>query len=194
MANLSDIIHGGGATGARVLITSSTASASASIDFTSGIDSTYNIYEVEFIDVLPATDGVEFFMRVSTDAGSTYKSGASDYSNVVYALNSADNRGTLKGMSTYNSMNLNTAGASYGIGNTGLDGGVSGNLFFYSPDSGTLDFKMIFSVCYGGSVNEMVQSLGTGVYETATAVDAVQFLFDSGNITSGEINLYGITP
>jgi hypothetical protein len=42
------------------LISSQTASGSASISFTSGIDSTYPIYKFEFINIHPATDGVYF--------------------------------------------------------------------------------------------------------------------------------------
>jgi hypothetical protein len=42
------------------LISSQTASGSASISFTSGIDSTYPIYRFEFINIHPATDAAEF--------------------------------------------------------------------------------------------------------------------------------------
>jgi hypothetical protein len=42
--------------GSPVLLATSTASASASISFTTGIDSTYDIYKFEFINIHPATD------------------------------------------------------------------------------------------------------------------------------------------
>jgi hypothetical protein len=45
------------AQGKMTLISSQTASGSASISFTSGIDSTYPIYKFEFINIHPATDG-----------------------------------------------------------------------------------------------------------------------------------------
>jgi hypothetical protein len=48
------------AQGKMTLISSQTASGSASISFTSGIDSTYPIYKFEFINIHPATDATEF--------------------------------------------------------------------------------------------------------------------------------------
>jgi hypothetical protein len=54
------------------LISSQTASGSASIEFTSGIDSTYPIYKFEFINIHPATDGAYFQFNMSTDSGSNY--------------------------------------------------------------------------------------------------------------------------
>jgi hypothetical protein len=51
------------------LISEQTASGSASISFTSGIDSTYPIYKFEFINIHPAGDGSEFQFNMSTDGG-----------------------------------------------------------------------------------------------------------------------------
>jgi hypothetical protein len=42
------------------LISSQTASASASISFTSGIDSTYKAYKFVFVNIHPASDDVTF--------------------------------------------------------------------------------------------------------------------------------------
>jgi len=59
-------------TGDLVLISSQTASASASIEFTSGLDSTYDEYIFKFINMHPATDAVAFQFNMSTDGGSNY--------------------------------------------------------------------------------------------------------------------------
>jgi hypothetical protein len=58
--------------GSPVLLATSTASGSASISFTTGIDSTYDIYKFEFINIHPATDAVSFQFNLSTDSGSNY--------------------------------------------------------------------------------------------------------------------------
>jgi hypothetical protein len=42
------------------------------IEFTSGIDSTYDSYVFKFINIHPATDGQTFQFNLSTDGGSTY--------------------------------------------------------------------------------------------------------------------------
>jgi hypothetical protein len=54
------------------LISSQTASASASISFTTGIDSTYKAYKFVFVDINPVTDSVNFQFNMSTDGGSNY--------------------------------------------------------------------------------------------------------------------------
>ena len=59
-------------TGSLTLISSQTASASASISFTTGIDSTYDEYIFKFINMHPATDQVSFDFNGSTDGGSNY--------------------------------------------------------------------------------------------------------------------------
>ena len=46
-----------GVTDAHVLISTHTASSSSSIDITSGIDSTYDVYEFHFINIHPSDSG-----------------------------------------------------------------------------------------------------------------------------------------
>src|SRR6056300_802333 len=58
--------------GSLTHISKATASASASISFTSGIDSTYKEYVFYFVNMHPSTDGVKFLFNFSTDGGSTY--------------------------------------------------------------------------------------------------------------------------
>ena len=59
-------------TGDLVFISKQTASSSASISFTSGIDSTYKEYVFYFVNMHPATDGADFTFNMSTDSGSNY--------------------------------------------------------------------------------------------------------------------------
>jgi hypothetical protein len=46
--------------GALVLLSTQTASSSASLSFTSGIDSTYDSYVFKFINIHPQNDGSSF--------------------------------------------------------------------------------------------------------------------------------------
>jgi hypothetical protein len=60
-------------TGSLTLISSQTASASASISFTTGIDSTYDEYIFKFINLHPSVDQAKIFNLIySTDGGSSY--------------------------------------------------------------------------------------------------------------------------
>jgi hypothetical protein len=54
------------------LISSQTASASASISFTTGINSTYKAYKFVFSNMHPANNNVDFSFNLSTDGGSNY--------------------------------------------------------------------------------------------------------------------------
>ena len=63
LANASDGI---------TLISSQTASNSASLSFTTGISSTYNVYKFVFVSIRPETDNVTFQWNASTDGGSNY--------------------------------------------------------------------------------------------------------------------------
>src|SRR5210317_158712 len=65
-------LDAGVSTGSLILLSTQTASASASIEFTSGIDSTYDSYVFKFIDIHPSADNIEFQFNMSTDGGSTY--------------------------------------------------------------------------------------------------------------------------
>ena len=56
-----------GAAVGLVLISTATASASTTVDFTSGIDGTYDEYEIHISDLVPATDTTSLYLRTSTD-------------------------------------------------------------------------------------------------------------------------------
>ena len=58
--------------GAMTLLATQTASGSANLSFTSGIDDTYDSYVFKFINIHPATDDVEWSFQGSINTGSSY--------------------------------------------------------------------------------------------------------------------------
>ena len=58
--------------GAMTLLSTQTASSSATISFTSGIDSTYKEYIFKFIDIHPSVNQAAFQFNMSADGGSNY--------------------------------------------------------------------------------------------------------------------------
>ena len=58
--------------GAMTLLATQTASGSANLSFTSGIDDTYDSYVFKFINIHPATNMADFSFNMSTDGGSNY--------------------------------------------------------------------------------------------------------------------------
>ncbi len=74
--------------GGPLLLSSQEASSSPSIDFESFITSLYDEYEIRFFDVLAQTDDATLVLRTSTNNGSSYDSGASDYRSAGTGLGS----------------------------------------------------------------------------------------------------------
>jgi hypothetical protein len=69
VSSLAQVSAGDGIT----LISSQTASASASLSFTTGIDSTYRTYLFKFINIHPSVQIVLILQfNLSTDGGSSY--------------------------------------------------------------------------------------------------------------------------
>ena len=59
-------------TGGMTLLSTQTASSSATIDFTSGIDSTYDEYVFKYINIHPETDQSDFTFQTDTGTNTNY--------------------------------------------------------------------------------------------------------------------------
>ena len=95
-----------------VLISTATASSSATIDFT--LSSIYKSFDIRCISLVPSTDNVGMWIRVSTDGGSTFKSGASDYAYQRSILSGTAYTGTLT--ATDSKIAIVDGGVGYGAG------------------------------------------------------------------------------
>jgi hypothetical protein len=180
--------NGAGA-GGLVLVEQHAASSSATLDFTQ-VSSTYDQYVFEMVDVIPATAGVDQYMRFSTDGGATYDS-TSKYASTIWAYNGGG------GTAATGSTIASPAGQfamrqSAEVGN-GATYGISGRVSLYAPAS-TATYKR-FIGDYGYMTNSTDQAMvrSGGVYMNTAAVNAVRFLMSSGNITSGTIRMYGVS-
>ena len=184
-------IEAGDVGGSMVLISEQTASSSATISFTSGIDSTYKEYIFKFINIHPATDNAQFLFQTSTDGGSNYNTTIT--STFFYAYHFENGSAAVL---AYDANMDQAQGTSFqrivdAIGSE-ADESMSGKLNIFNPSSTTF-VKHYISEC-----NSYVDGtyttryMGAGYYNTTSAVNAVQFKFSSGNIDAGDICLYGI--
>ena len=180
------------ATGNMVLLSSQTASNSASISFTTGIDSTYKEYQFYFINIHPRTDQQTFHFNMSTDSGSNYnvtKTSSAfgayhDEAGTSTALN-YNTGGDLAQSTAF--QNLNVEGS---IGN-GADESLSGSLTIFNPSSTTYVKHYIANTQFYEWSNYSIQAFVAGYGNTTSAVNAVQFKMGSGNF-DGTILMYGI--
>ena len=191
LANITALpssISGGGMT----LISEQTASGSATIDFTSGIDSTYDSYVFKFYNIHPATDGTTLGFQANAAGGSGYNETMTTTSFRAFH-NEADNDAAL-GYVTGNDQANGTAFQSLtdNIGNVS-DESASGTLHIFNPSS-TIFVKHFISTSntYQNS-NYSMNTFVAGYFNTTSAIDEIQFKINSGNIDSGVIKLYGIS-
>lgn len=173
-----------------ILISTQTASNSANISFTTGLDSTYDMYEFKFIDIHPRTDGAKFEFNMSTDSGSNYN--VTKTSTWFYAYN---NEGDFGATLTYDGsydLAQSTAYESIQI-NTGFDADQSnaGSMQLFNPSSTTYvkHYISVNNVCSNNDYSSCSFKAGYG--NTTSAVNAIQFKMSSGNF-DGTIKLYGV--
>ncbi len=180
--------------GAMTLISTATASSSATLSFTSGIDDTYDEYVFKFYNIHPQTDAAVFTFNASIDGGSNYNVVKTTTS--FYAFhNEADSSASLA-YDTGSDLAQSTAFSRIiGCGNTGNDAdqcGV-GTMTLFNPSSTTFVKHFIAVGDTVGDTDYDMPGYIAGYLNNTSAVDAIQFKFDSGNIDSGVIKLYGIS-
>jgi hypothetical protein len=181
---------GGG--GVWNLILTQTASSSATIDFTSGIDSTYDEYVFKFISIHPATDGAELDFNVSIDAGSNYN--VTKTTTAFDAYHGESGSGGylryLTGTDLAQSTSFQTLSQNIGADN---DQSTSGTLTLFSPSSTTFVKHFISNFNIAEVDDTTFNQFIAGYANTTSAVDAIQFKMSTGNIDAGTISLFGIT-
>ena len=187
ITSLPASISGGGMT----LISTQTASSSSTIDFTSGIDSTYKEYQVHYTDCHPATDSAHLQINFR-DGGSDFD--ATKTTTVFRAYHQEDdgaaafnvNNNADLAQSTSNQQILNDVGADN-------DQSCVGIVKLFEPSSTTFVKHFIIESQGLQSVNTSKHSFIAGYCNTTTAIDGIRFQFSSGNIDSGTFKLYGIS-
>jgi len=176
-------------TGSLILISTQTASASASISFTSGIDSTYDSYVFKFINIHPQTDGQQFRFQTSTDGGSTF--GVTLTSTYFIAFHKEDGTETALTYITGSDKAQSTDFMTLGSGDTENDSGISGYMHLFNPSSTTF-VKHWFARTINDPSGYAQDEYTAGYFNTTSSIDAVQFKMASGNIDDGIIKMYGV--
>ena len=184
--------------GAMNLISTQTASGSANLSFTSGIDDTYDSYVFKFYNIHPATNNTKLQFQSSINSGSSY--GVTMTSTAFFATHSEDGGTSSLSYDANDDLAQSTSFMPLsfdGIGNAN-DNNLSGFLNLFSPSSTT--FVKHFTgttnatrINTGQNQNYSLESFAAGYFNTTSAINAVQFKMSSGNIDSGVIKLYGVS-
>ena len=177
--------------GSLQLISEQTASSSASISFTSGIDSTYRTYLFKFINIHPSTDQTSLNVNFSTDGGSNYN--VTKTTTVFFSYHNEIGTSGLLQYRTADDLAQSTSDQQilYEMGNDNDQSG-SGEMYLFQPSSNTFVKHFIATGQLSLSSDYSLEQFTAGYANTVSACNAVIFRMSSGNIDSGTIKMYGI--
>jgi|21_taG_2_1085346.scaffolds.fasta_scaffold14006_2 hypothetical protein len=169
--------------GSWTLIQSQTASSSATIDFTSGITDTYDVYVFVGTELLLNTGG-GYDMLFSTNGGSSYESSGYNWS--ALTIDTASHVGAISDSASFiNIDNMEVAS----------DNLESFQIYLYYPSNAS--YRKICHgtvVCMDTGDTTLLTHFAAG-HSTTSAINGVRFDAAGGaaTITSGRISLYGIS-
>jgi len=182
-----------GVTDAHTLIDTATSDGSdSSLGFTSGIDSTYDVYEFVLTNIHPETADQDFEFQVNASGGSgfnetitstffyAYHDNGDGSANVAYVTAEDQAQGT-----AYQHLVPHQGGATIMA--------LSGILTLYAP-SDTTYVKHFMARISGNLVGSYSTDNHTAGYiNTTSAITQIDFKFASGEIQGGEIKMYGLS-
>jgi hypothetical protein len=174
--------------GGLEFISSTDISDAATVSFTGFDASKYDNYVFYIQNVtITGAGGVDFGLRTSSNGGSSYDSGSSDYQWVSKGQRATSDEDSYDVADTDIRLTFSQGG------DTGEEGGASGTVQIFGPH---LTTKTRVSSNLGffnsGSEGQPSMQIVNGVRESEADVDAVQFFMSSGNIASGTITMYGM--
>lgn len=181
------VVNGIGGTPIQLLQTK-TASASTSLAFTSQINSTFSSYQFRFIDILPAADDW-FKAQISVDGGATYIN--ANYLGAISSMSNADAIGSAATITS--AIELTYTGAvGWKVESTSTKG-LCGTLTLWNPSSTVSHKQVNMQLNWTNESGNYSSQFGSQINtNTTSAVTAIKFYFDSQNIASGKIEMYGI--
>lgn len=164
-----------------IFLQSSSLFVNTSVNFIN-LTNVYSAYLIVISNFQNSGSTGRLGLRFSTNNGSSYISSGYQYINMVQ-----------NGSSAYASDSSASAGQIQMSGTTLLDSGTANSslqLWLYNP-TGTSLVKLtnhIFMNGIGGLPNV---TIGTGIYETASPVNAIRLFMTAGSFIGGTAKLYG---
>ena len=175
--------------GGNVLLQTVTASNQASVVLGDGgqIDGTFKKYIVEIISLVADTDAVYAIMRTSSDGGSTFDSGASDYA----AFDIGRDAGSGAIGNNNNSLSEMRLTGTSNFGNASGES-LAATITVRDPANASLETMFSWQVDMIAPDTATRGHWGGGRRKQAAVVDAIEFTLSSGNISSATVKLYGV--
>ena len=181
-----------GVTGSSlVLLETQTASSSATISFTSNIDSTYKEYQFHFIDIHPATEAAHFSFQADTGTNTNYNQTITST-----AFTSTHNEADSEALINYQTGSDLAQSTSFQHLTDQLeadnDSCAAGTLHIFDPSNTTFVKHFISRNQHHQADPSSREYYVAGYFNTTTALTRFQFKMSSGDIDAGTIKLYGV--
>ena len=178
------------------LIKNLDASSSGTLSFVDGsssvdLDNTYKTYLFRFVNIHGSSNNRQFRFQASTDGGSNYNTTVTSTS--FKAFHYENDSSTSLEYDTGRDLAQATSfqPLTDGVG-SGDDESCAGELFLFNPSSTTFVKHFISTIQLYHADDRANPQYTAGYFNTTSAINAIQFKFDTGNIDSGRIALYGI--
>ena len=182
-----------GLTGSMTLLSTITASSSSTVNFTSGIDSTYKEYIFKFINMHPSVDNHIFEFQGNASGGSGFNETITSTSFRAYHNESGSSSALEYTVNDDLAQGTDYQHLANGVSNDN-DGSLSGELRLFDPASTTFVKHFMATVNFyeAAGTRMSVNHFTAGYFNTTSAIDEISFRMASGNIDSGTFKLYGI--
>ena len=176
--------------GALNLISTQTASASASLEFS--LDDSYDSYVFKFINIHPSSSGSNFQFNFSTDNGSNYNVTKTSTAILTYHDEADTSTGLIYagGLDLAQSTGFQTI--SHNLGNAS-DENSSGTLKIFNPSSSVFVKHFISDINFYNANSNTSRDLIAGYGNTTFPITNIKFIMNSGNIDDGIIKMYGVS-
>ena len=175
---------------AEVLLNTQTASNSASLIFTSTyITSTYKEYIFRWHSINPATDSGTFQIGFSSDNGTSY--GPQNRSSYYRGQHSESGSSSFGTQVAGSKASTDAQPVALDLGND-TEYCTVGEFHLYDP-ANTTGYKTWWSQSPQNHASQYAQmSFAGGFVKTTSAINNLKFYMASGNITAGQVKLYGV--
>ena len=171
------------------LLQTATVTGTNSISFTTGIDSTYDVYIFKFININPSTDNQNLEFQVNASGQTGYNETIT--STFFYARHSeADTDASL----TYYTGGDQAQGTAYqnlGWVSNDADHDLVGELHLFNPSSTTYVKHFNSRTTWNNDTDGLMDGYIAGYINTTSAITEIDFKIQAGTF-DGTIKMYGL--
>ena len=164
------------------------------VSFTSGLDSTYDVYIFKFIDINPATNNGKLQFNGSIDGGSNYN--VTKTTTMFTAYHDENDTSAALAYETGYDLAQSTSDQVLGSNmSSEADASMAGEFHLFSPSSTTYVKHFYSCVNYmarpSSTTTGSNETFVAGYFNTTSAINAVTFVCSNGNF-DGIIKMYGL--